>query len=331
MATYIRRREFIVTLGGAAAWPLAVRAQQQGRTRRIGALMASARDLEWRAGLTALRNELKALGWVEGDNIHIDERWAGSDMARVRADATELVSLKPDVMFVRGVRAFNPLRQAAGDIPIVFVGVSDPVGQGFVASLARPGGNITGFAAFEISFAGKMLEVLKEVVPSITRVGFVFHPDNSSAQGRFEVIEAVAPRLGVEVSASPFRDKAGLHRIVSEFGREPGGGLVFGPDASLPEYRDAVIAFVAGARVPAVYPYRSFVEKGGLIFYGTNYIDLHRQAAFYIDRILKGEKPADLPVQAPTKYELVINLKTAKALGIEVPATLLARADEVIE
>jgi putative ABC transport system substrate-binding protein len=330
----MRRREFITLLGGAAvAWPLAARAQQPDRGRRIGVLMASAADdSENQARMAAFLQGLAQLGWTDGRNIRIDTRWATTNADDLRRHATELAALAPDVLVAAsGTTTVAPLLQATRTVPIVFVVVVDPVGAGFVASLARPGGNATGFTTFEYGMSGKWLELLKQIAPSMTRAAVLRDPAIASGIGQFGAVQAVAPSLGVELSPVDVRDAPEIERAVTSFARSSSGGLIVTPSPLANRHRDLIIMLAARHRLPAVYAWRYYVTDGGLISYGPDSIDQYRRAAGYVDRILKGEKPADLPVQAPTKYELVINLKTAKALGLTVPDTLLARADEVIE
>jgi putative ABC transport system substrate-binding protein len=327
------RRDFITLLGGAAAWPLAARAQQGERMRRVGVLVAAAADdLEYRARNVAFLQSLQQLGWADGRNVRIDTRWATTNSDDVRRHAAELAALAPDVLVAAtGTITVAALLQATRTVPIVFVVVIDPVGAGFVASLARPGGNATGFTTFEYGMSGKWLELLKEIAPGTTRVAVLRDPAIASGIGQFGAIQAVAPSLKVELSPVDVRDAGEIESAVTAFAHSANGGLIVTPSALTTRYRDLIVALAARHKLPAVYANRYFVTGGGLTFYGPDFIDQYRRAAGYVDRILKGEKPADMPVQAPTKYELVINLKTAKALGLEVPATLLARADEVIE
>jgi putative ABC transport system substrate-binding protein len=328
----MKRRNFIALLGGAAAaWPLAARAQEVERIRRIGVLMNTGADEpESQARLAAFMQGLLELGWAVGRNMRIDYRWSAGDVARLRKDAADLVALRPDVILA-GVGATTPtLQQVSRTVPIVMAQAIDPVGAGYVESLARPGGNITGFIQFEYSLAGKWMELLKEVAPQITRVGVLREP-GAAAIGQWAMIQAVAQSLGVELRPIQLRDASEIDGAVTAFARSPNGGLIVGVSAGSLIHRDLIIRLAAQHRLPVVYAYRVFVTSGGLITYGPDIVSQYRRAAGYVDRILKGEKPADLPVQAPTKYELVINLKTAKALGLDVPATLLARADEVIE
>jgi putative ABC transport system substrate-binding protein len=328
----LHRRDFISLIGGAAAaWPLAARAQQGEPMRRIGVLMyLAADDAEGQARLAAFAQALKQLGWSDGRNLRIDTRWANAD--DIRKHAAELVALAPDVLLAAtGTATVAPLLQATRTVPIVFVSVIDPVGAGFVASLAQPGGNATGFTIYEYSMSGKWLELLKEIAPGVTRAAVLRDPAVASGIGQFGAVQIVAPSLGVEVSPVDVRDADEIERAVAAFARGLNGGLIVTGSALGISHRDLIIALAARHRLPAVYPLRYYVTGGGLISYGPDSIDQFRRAAGYVDRILKGEKPADLPVQAPTKFELVINLKTAKALGLDIPSTVLARADEVIE
>ena len=335
MTVTIGRRELLAALGGAAAaWPLATRAQQGERVRRIGVLMnLAADDPETLARLAAFHQGLQEAGWVVGRNLRIDYRWGAGDSERTRKFAAELVALAPDVILTTGAVALGPLQQVSRTVPIVFVNVTDPVGGGFVASLGRPGGNATGFTSIEYGMSGKWLELLKEIAPRVTRAAIIRDPTFASGIGQLGAIQSVAPSFGVEVSpiGVDVRDVSGIERAITAFARSPNGGLIVTTNASAAVHRDLIIALAARHRLPAVYPYRYYVTRSGLISYGPNTIDQYRRAAGYVDRILKGEKPANLPVQEPVKYELVINLKTAKLLGLEVPPTLLARADEVIE
>jgi putative tryptophan/tyrosine transport system substrate-binding protein len=329
----MKRREFLALLSGAAAaWPLVARAQQPGGMRRIGVLMnLAADDPEAPARVAALAQGLGELGWTVGRNVMIDYRWGAGDVERIRKHAAELVALAPQVILVNSSQAVAILLQATRTVPIVFVGLPDPVGAGFVNSLARPGGNVTGFLGFEYGMAAKRLELLKEIAPRTTRVAMIRDSTTAAGAGQFGAIQTAAPSVGVELSPIDVRDAGEIEHAVGAFARSPNGGLIVtgGPLAAL--HRDLVIALAARHNLPAIYFDRYFVAAGGLISYGADIVDQFRRAASYVDRILKGEKPADLPVQAPTKYELVINLKTAKALGLTVPPTLLARADEVIE
>jgi ABC-type uncharacterized transport system substrate-binding protein len=328
----MRRRQFITLLGGAAAWPLAARGQQAERIRLIGVLLpAAADDRDYQAWIGAFLQGLALLGWTIGRNVRIDIRWATTDAAEIRRHAAELAALAPDVILAHGGPAVGPLLQATRTVPIVFPIVADPVAAGFVDSLARPGGNATGFSLYEYSISGKWLELLKEIAPNVTRAAVLRDPTIPTGPAQFGVIQAVAPPLGVEVYPINTRDAREIERAVATFGRGSNSGLIVTGSASAQLHRDPIVTLAARHKLPAVYSNRFFVTGGGLISYGPDFVDQYRRAAGYVDRILKGEKPADLPVQAPTKYELVINLKTAKALGLEVPPSLLARADEVIE
>jgi putative tryptophan/tyrosine transport system substrate-binding protein len=328
----MKRREFITLIGGAAAaWPLAARAQQGERMRRIGVLMSTtADDPVGQARRAAFLQGLQQSGWTEDRNVRIDYRWAAAGPDRFRTYAAELVALAPDVILATGAPSVAALLQATRTVPIVFAIVADPVGAGYVDSLARPGGNATGFAALEYGLGGKWLELLKQIAPSVTRAAILRDPA-TSGMGQFGAIQSVAPSLGVEVSPVNVRDAGEIERGIAEFARTPNGGLIVTGSALAVAHRDLIVALAARHKLPVVYWDRLLVSGGGLISYGPDLIDQFRQAAHYVDRILKGEKPAELPVQAPTKYELVINLKTAKALGLELPASVLARADEVIE
>jgi putative tryptophan/tyrosine transport system substrate-binding protein len=326
------RRAFITLLGGAAAWPLAARAQQGERVRRIGVLVSLAEnDPEGQVRIAAFLEGLQQLGWTDGRNVRIDYRWGAGDPDRYRTYATELVALAPDVILATGGSVVPSLLQATRTVPIVFTQTTDPVGAGFVNSLARPGGNATGFLGFEYGISAKWLEMLKEIAPRMTRAAVIRDVAIASGTGQWGALQSVAPSFGVELSPVNMLDAGEIERAVAAFARSPNGGLILTGSALAVVHRDLIIMLAARHKLPAVYFERYFATGGGLISYGPNSIDLHRRAAGYVDRILKGEKPADLPVQAPTKYELVINLKTAKALGLEVPPTLLARADEVIE
>jgi putative tryptophan/tyrosine transport system substrate-binding protein len=329
----MRRREFICLLGSmTATWPVAAHAQQVGPTRRIAVLMAFAEnDPDAQANITVFREALQKLDWTDGRNVRIDYRWGGSDPGRIKRYVLELVGSNPDVMLVSTGLVLQPLRQETRSIPIVFTQITDPVQNGFVASLAHPGGNITGFTSFEASVWGKSLEVLKEVAPHIARVAVILNPDQAPQAGMWRAVEAAAQSLGVAATATPVRNAAEIEHAVNEFAREPNGGLIVLPSAPTTVHRELIIALAARHRLPAIYPYRGFVAGGGLICYGLDLADQYRGAAAYIDRILRGERPADLPIQEPTKFELVINLKTAKALGLNVSRDFLLRADEVIE
>jgi putative ABC transport system substrate-binding protein len=328
----MRRRDFITLLGGAAAaWPLAARAQQPESVRRIGVLSGAAMDTpDLQARLAAFQQVLQQLGWTDGRNVRIDYRWGAGSADNTRKYAAELVALAPDVILATGPTVEQVL-QATRTVPIVFVIAPDPVGSGFVDSLSRPGGNATGFMLFEYSLSAKWLELLKQIAPAVTRAAVLRDPATTSGVGQFAVIQSVAPSVGIEVSPVNVRDAGEVERAVKAFARSSNVGLIMTAGPLTSTHRDLVISLAAQHKLPAVYNNRSFADAGGLISYGANFIDQYRQAAGYVDRILKGAKPGDLPVQAPTKYELVINLKTAKALGLEIPATVLARADEVIE
>jgi putative ABC transport system substrate-binding protein len=328
----MRRRELIALVGGAAAWPLAGRAQQPERMRRVGVLMnQAADDVDGQARNGAFLQGLGQLGWSVGRNVQIDYRWAGGDADRIRKYAAELVALAPDVIVATGSFGVGPLLQATRGIPIVFTLVPDPVGAGFVDNLARPGSNATGFTSYEYGIGAKWLELLKEIAPRVTRVGVIRDPTIATGLGQFGAIQSVAPSVGVETTPLNLRDAPDIERAVATFARSSNGGLIVTGSALAIVHRKLIIALAARHKLPAVYYRRVFVTAGGLISYDSDFLDQYRQAAGYVDRILKGEKPADLPVQAPTKYELVINLKTARALGLDMPITLLARADEVIE
>jgi putative ABC transport system substrate-binding protein len=330
----MKRREFITLFGGAAAaWPLAAHTQQAERMRRIGVLFGSAReDSEHQARFVAFQQGLQQLGWVDGRNVQIDTRWATTNPDDIRRHAAELAALAPDVILAAtGTATVAPLLQATRTVPIVFAVVIDPVGSGFVASLAQPGGNATGFTLFEYGMSGKWLELLKEIAPQVTRAAVLRDPGIASGIGQLATVQAVAPSLGVELSPIDVRDASEIERAVTAFARFGNGGLIVTASALATRYRDLVIALAARHKLPAVYSGRWFVTGGGLLSYGPDYVDQFRRSAGYVDRILRGEKTADMPVQAPTKYELVINLKAAKALDLDVPSNLLARADAVIE
>jgi putative ABC transport system substrate-binding protein len=318
--------------GAAAAWPLAARAQQGERIRRIGILLpATADDPGFQAWVGAFLQALAQLGWTIGRNVRIDIRWATANAAEIRRHAAELAALAPDVILAQGSSAVGPLLQATRTVPIVFPTAIDPVGAGLVDSLARPGGNATGFLAFEYSLSGKLLELLKQIASGVTRVVVLRDPTITAGIGQFGAIQTAAPSLGVEVSPVNVRDAGEIERDVTAFARSSNGGLILTGSPAATLHRDLIVTLAARHKLPAVYYERNFVAAGGLISYGPDYVDQYRRAAGYVDRILKGEKPADLPVQAPTKYELAINLNTAKALGLTIPETVLGRADEVIE
>jgi putative tryptophan/tyrosine transport system substrate-binding protein len=331
----MKRREFIMLLGSAAAaWPRDARAQQGERMRRIGVLFGIAEnDPEGRNRVDAFRQELEKLGWMAGQNVQVEYRWGGGGegLERMQAQAAELVRLKPDVLLAGATLALVALQQATREIPIVFAQVTDPVGAGFVASLARPGGNITGFTQHEFAIGVKWLELLKELAPRVTRVAVIYHADNPASAGYLATITAAAPTFRVELTSTGVRDTVEIERAIDAVAGAPDGGIIVLPGPATASRRDRIIALAAQHRLPAVYPFRYWVVSGGLASYGIDNIDLYRLAATYVGRILKGEKPADLPVQHTTKFQLVINLKTAKALGLDPPITLLARTDEVIE
>jgi putative ABC transport system substrate-binding protein len=329
----MRRRDFIVRLGGAAAtWPLAARAQQTRQMRRIAVLMVlGADDPEGQARVAAFAQGLQQLGWSVGQNVQIDYRWASVDAEELRKYAAELVALKPDVILAHSSSAVAQLLQATRAVPIVFTNVADPVGAGYVDGLARPGGNATGFTVFEYAMGGKWLELLKEIAPHVTRAAVVRDSTIAAGPAEFGAIQAVAPSLGVELRPVDIRDANEMERAITMFAGSPNGGLIVTGSAAATIHRQLIVALAARHQLPAVYYTRYFVTAGGLVSYGPDYVDQYRLAAAYVDRILKGEKPADLPVQTPTKFQTVINLKTARAQGLTVPPALLARADEVIE
>jgi putative ABC transport system substrate-binding protein len=328
----MKRREFVGAVAGAAAWPLAARAQEPEKIRHIGVLMnVAADDSQGQGWLGAFLQGLQQLGWTIGRNVRIDTRWGGGDANDIRKHAAELAALSPDVILATGASTMGPLLQATRTVPIVFAIVVDPVGAGFVDSLAQPGGNATGFSQFEYSISAKWLELLKQIAPGVTRVAVIRDPAIPSGIGQFGIIQAVAASLGVEVNPVNVRDAAEIERVVAAFASAPNSGLILTASGLAAVHRDRIITLAARHKLPAVYFERLFVAAGGLISYGPDQIDQFRRAAGYVDRILKGEKPADLPVLAPTKYQLVVNLKTAKAFGITIPPSLLARADEVIE
>jgi ABC-type uncharacterized transport system substrate-binding protein len=328
----IGRRGFIALIGGTAAWPMAARAQQGERMRRVGVLFGLvADDPEGQARVARYQQVLQQFGWIEGRNLRIDIRWGGGNADDVRKYAAELVAIGPDVILATASFSTGALLQATRSVPIVFTNVPDPVGAGFVESLARPGGNVTGFMGFEYGMSGKWLELLKEVAPGVTRVAVLRDPALPAGIGQFGAIQAVAPSLRIEVSAVNVRDTSEIEHAIAAFARAANGGLIVTQSALATIHRELIVTLAARHRLPAVYNNRNFVTAGGLVSYGDDLANQDRLAIGYVDRILKGAKPADLPVQAPTKYELVINLKIAKALGIAVPQTLLARADEVIE
>jgi ABC-type uncharacterized transport system substrate-binding protein len=329
----MRRRAFIKLIGGAATtWPLAARAQQRERMRRIGVLLnITADDPEAQTRLAAFAQGLQSLGWIVGQNVRVDYRWGSGSVDAVHKFADQLVALAPDVILAQSTAAVAPLLQSTRTVPIVFTVVADPVGAGYVQSLAHPGGNATGFTGFEYAFAGKWLELLKEIAPPVTRVAVLREAGSVTGPGQFGAIQAVASTLGVELRPVDTRDIDEIERDITAFARNSNGGMIVTGSPAATVHRKEIVALAARHRLPAVYWTRYFAIDGGLISYGPDLVDQFRRASGYVDRILKGEKPADLPVQAPTKYELAINLKTAKALGLAVPASLSARADEVIE
>jgi ABC-type uncharacterized transport system substrate-binding protein len=329
----VRRRDFIKVIAGlAAAWPLSARAQQPERVRRIGVLLpATADNADFQAWVGAFLQALALLGWTIGRNVRIDTRWTGANAAEIRRQAAELAALAPDVILAHGASTVGPLLQATRTVPIVFPVVSDPVAAGFVDSLARPGGNATGFMTVEYNIGGKYLELLKQIAPGLTRVAVLRDPTQGSGTSQFAAIQAVAPSLRVEVNPINTRNAGEIERAVAAFARAPNGGLIIIGSRLTQTHRDQIVTLAARYKLPTIYYERVYVVAGGLISYGPDFVDQYRHAAGYVDRILKGEKPADLPVQAPTKYELVINLKTAKVLGLAVPPSLIAAADEVIQ
>jgi putative tryptophan/tyrosine transport system substrate-binding protein len=327
----MQRRDFITPLGSAVAWPLTARAQQSGRVRRIGVLNGTAPTGQNSAAYAAFLRRLGELGWTDGRNVRIEVRWANSDLGLMRSYGTELAGHSPDVFLVQSNPALAVLRPLAGNTPIVFVHVADPVGSGFVASLARPGGNITGFTNFEPSMGSKWLQTLNQLAPHVTHAAALFHPETPANVAFWREAEAAAAKVGISVVAAGVHDAGEVERAITAVAVQPNGGLVIYPHTVTEVHLRLIIELAGKYRLPAVYPFRYHAEAGGLLSYGVDALDLVPRAADYVDRILKGAKPADLPVQAPTKFELVINLKTAKALGLDVPTTLLARADEVIE
>jgi putative ABC transport system substrate-binding protein len=328
----MRRREFITLVSSAvASRPLAARAQPAERVRRIGVLSNSPADAAGQSGLDAFQQGLQQLGWSDGRNVRIDVRWGENDADRDRKYAAELIALEPDALLAAGTLSVMALQKATRSVPIVFVRVSDPVGSGLVESLARPGGNTTGFMNFEYNLSGKWLELLKQVAPQVTRAIVLRDAASPAANAEFGALQAAAPALGVELRPADPRDRAAVERSVAAFAAQPNGGMIVTPSATVSSNREVIVALASHHKLPAVYPYRFMVASGGLIGYGPDPLDMYRRAASYVDRVLKGEKPADLPVQAPTKFELVINMKTAKALGLAIPPGVLAIADEVIE
>ena len=329
----MRRRAFISLLGAGAAWPLAARAQQADRMRRVGVLLPfTADDSEGQARLMAFVQGLQQLGWAVGTNVRIDARWGAGDAERIRKYAAELLALTPNVIVANGSPEVSTLRQTTRTVPIVFANAADPVGQGFVASLSRPGGTVTGFTPLdEFGQSGKWLQLLNEIAPQVKRAAILLNRAFTAGIAQLGAIQAVAPSLGIELRPIDMREAGEIERAVTAFARSSNGGLIVTSNAWGIVHRDLIIALASRHRLPVVYPFRVFISAGGLVSYGPDTIDPHRRAADYVDRILRGDKPAELPVQAPTKFELAINLKTAKALGIEMPASVLARADEVIE
>jgi len=326
------RRKLITLVAGAAAWPLATRAQQPERIRRIGVLEPLAvDDPEALARVAALAQGLQQLGWTVGRNIRIEYRWGAGDADRIRQQAAELIALTPDAILTCGASTVTPMLRATRTVPVVFVAVVDPVGASFVDSMARPGGNATGFTNFEYSMGAKWLELLKDVAPAVTRAAVIRDPDISLGAGQFAAVQTAAPSLGIEARPINVRDAGEIERAITGFARSGNGGLIVTGSGLAAVHRDVLVTLAARHRLPAVYFERYFVTAGGLMSYGTSVVEQHRLAASYIDRILRGEKPADLPVQAPNKYELVVNLKTAKALNLTMPISVLVRADEVIE
>jgi putative ABC transport system substrate-binding protein len=326
----IRRRDVILLLGGAAAWPIAARAQQEERIRLVG-IVSSLAEPEMQPLLTVLRDKLKELGWNEGRNLSIDTRLGRGDYKRMVDDANLLIGRKPDVIVAQGTPGLNAVREHSRAVPVVFVMVADPVRFGLIESLARPGGHATGFTNFELTIGGKWLELLKELSPGIARVTLISNSANPAADQLSRFIESTGGSAGLDVNTASVRNVVDIAVAIDDAGRHRGGGLIVVPDGLMTVHRELIIGLIAHHRLPAVYPFRIFTAEGGLISYGLDYAAIYQQAGVYVDRILRGTQPADLPVQAPTKFELVINMKTAKALGIEVPPMLLARADEVIE
>jgi putative ABC transport system substrate-binding protein len=330
----MKRRDFITLIGGVTvAWPLAARPQQPGGIRRIALFMNFPEDDVWsKRCIAAFQQELAELGWIEGRNVHIEYRWATTDPRSIPVSVAELVALEPDVILASATDVLAAFQKATSTIPIVFVSVSDPVGQGFVTSLDRPGGHITGFTAFEFSMGGKWMELLKEIAPSIRHVAVLFNPQTAPYFPLFVgSIETAAASFGIEPTSAPVKDLAEIESVMTALARDPNRGVICPSDSYTSTHRKTIIALAARHSIPAVFAWREFVNDGGLICYGIDRVDMYRRSPLYVDRILKGTKPADLPVQQPTKFELVINLKTAKTLGLTVPPTLLTRADEVIE
>ena len=329
----MRRREFVMLVAGAAAWPHVVRAQQPERIRRIGVLYGGPNDTNFRSKIAMFQQTLQQLGWIDGRNIEFNIRWGGNDAERIVTEAREVIRARPDVILVEPSSALAPLKKETDSIPIVFVQVSDPLGQGIVESLARPTGNITGFSNLEFSLIGKYLQILREIAPTTTRVAVTIHTSNAVSANWFRMFNTVAPSFAIEPITAPIRDLSDIERTIESLARGPNGGLILPSDTFFenPSVRKLIVELAAAHRLPALYATREFVRDGGLISYGIDQLDQFRGAASYVDRILKGERPADLPVQQPAKFELVINLKTAKALGLAVPMTMQMTADEVIE
>ena len=327
----MRRREFITLLGSAAAWPLAAHAQQPVQMRRVGVLESAGIETDQQAGVAVFKEVLRQLGWIEGRNVRFEVRWSSADPAKARKNAEELVALQTNVILVTGVLALQTLLQTTHSVPIVFNSISDPVGGGFVDSLAKPGGNATGFVLFDYALTAKWVELLKQIAPTVTRVAVLRDPGLAASVGQFAVIQYVAPSVGMEVTAISMRDVQEIEQDIAKFASSPNGGLILTASALSVVNRDLIVGLAAKHKLPAVYHRRYFVTGGGLMSYGSEVNEQFRGAAGYVDRILKGEKPPDLPVQVPTKYELVINRKAAQALGLTVPPSLLARADDVIE
>jgi putative tryptophan/tyrosine transport system substrate-binding protein len=330
----VKRREFMALLGGAgAAWPLAARAQQTERMRRIGVLMGVGEsDPEGQGRIAAFRESLSELGWIDGRNVRVEYRWAAGDLDRIRANAAEMIASAPDILVGNGTPVLTALRDSTSTIPIVFLLVNDPVGQGFIGNLARPGGNITGFSFFEYSMIGKSLEILTRIAPKVHRAAIMFNPMTTPHYTTFfRSLESVPPSNPLEIKAAPVGDQSDIEQAIAKLGGDPASGLLVPPDTYTLVHRQLVISLVAKHSVPAIFTYRLFAREGALVAYGPDTIDVFRRSAFYVDRILKGANPGDLPAQAPDKFELAINVRTARALGLEVPPTLLALADEVIE
>ena len=328
----MKRREFITLLGGAAAaWPLGARGQQPERIRHIAVLMGANDDPQGQSWIAGFQQGLAELGWLDGRNVQVDVHWGGADMDYIRRTAAELARSKPDVIVPYASRVLNAVREATRDVPVVFLATSDPVGLGFVQSLAHPGGNLTGFLLYEVSVAGKLVQLLKEIAPHVSRVALLASPDNLSTTGFWKSIQEVSKAVGLEPTYFPVRSAADIEAAIPDFARESNGGIVLPTDVTTITHRDVVIALAARHQLPTIYPFRADVRRGGLMCYGPDTRDLFHRAASYIDRILKGERPADLPVQAPTKFELAINMKTANALGLNVPTQMQLIADEVIE